>query len=123
MKTGEILLLYCSKKENLETLNKVLHKIKPIKKMCGNDKPTIEQLEKALHMIANRYHYRLQQIWFFDKEEVGKDAKFQFYSMGVVDISENYIWIVNVTGVTLWELISKGIIKMYGDIKRKEKEQ
>lgn len=91
--------------------------------MCGDKKPTIEQLEKALHMIANKYGYRTQQIWFFDKEIVGKDAEFQFYSMGVVDKSDDHKWIGDVTGITLWELIAKGIIKIYGDIKRKEKEQ
>jgi len=123
MKTGDILLLDCSKKENIEILNKVLHKIKPIKKMCGDNKPTIEQLEKAIHMIANRYGYRTQQIWFFDKEEVGKNAEFQLYSMGIVDKNNGYKWIGNVTGITLWELIAKGIIKIYGDIKRKEREQ
>lgn len=123
MKTGDILLLDCSKKENIETINKVLHKIKPIQRMCGDKKPTIEQLEKALHMIANKYGYRTQQIWFFDKEIVGKDAEFQFYSMGVVDKSDDHKWIGDVTGITLWELIAKGIIKIYGDIKRKEKEQ
>ena len=122
MKTGEIFLLDCSKKENLEIINRILHKIKPIQRMCGDSKPTIEQLEKALHMIANKYNYRTQQIWFFDKEEVGKDAKFQFYSMGVVDKNNGHKWIGDVTGITLWELIAKGIIKIYGDIKRKEKE-
>lgn len=122
MKTDDILALDCSKKENKELINKFLWKVKPVARILEKNHYTkaeqapIELLEQALHGICERYSYKLQHIWTYTD-----DMKFKFYHMGIIHVVDTYDWKGDVDGKTLWEIVAKAIIKIYAEIKKKEK--
>ena len=126
MKTEEILNLDCTKNENVEKLNKVLWKVKPIAKLLQKNNYTksdiipLELLEQAMHGIMLRYNYRTQGIQTYYEEKDGKQT-FVFYDVRVLKVRDTRDWIGTVYGKTLWECTAKTIIKVYGDI-RKEQE-
>lgn len=124
MKTEQLIMLDCTKEGNKELLNKFLWKVKPVAKLLEKNNinksqtAPIEILEQVIHGLCERYQYSLQQIWTYREEE-----KFTFYSLGIIrnfDKENNNCnkWIGNVTGKTLWEIVAKGIIKIYADIRR-----
>lgn len=118
MKTGDIINLDCTKQESKKMLNKFLWKVKPCARLLEKNNYTkteqapIELLEQVIHGMCKHYNYKLQQIWSYEEE-----LEFKFYSMGVIKVTNTNEWIGTVSGKTLWEVIAKGIIKIYGDIK------
>lgn len=121
MRTEDILLLNCKKEGNRELLNKFIWKVKPCARLLEKNHCTktefapIELLEQVLYGLCEHYPYRVQQIWTYSEEK-----KFRFYHMGVVYVGDTHEWIGDVDGVTLWEVVAKAIIKIYGDIKERK---
>lgn len=119
MKTEDILNIDCREEEGKQTLNKFLWKIKPFSKL-GIPKGSIlksEDIEKILHGISLKYGYRFWQIspYYEDNKE------FIFFKGDVIRIEEEARkWIGTVYGVTMWELLAKALIKIYGDIRRRK---
>ena len=129
MKTEDILNLDCSKGNNLEQINKFLWKVKPVARILEKNHYTkteqapLELLEQALHGIMLRYGYRTQGINTYYETEEGKEIKFVFYTVSLLKIREEGVWIGNVYGKTLWETVAKIIIKVYADLKKERAEQ
>lgn len=123
MKTEDIINLDCTKQESKKILNRFLWKVKPCAKLLEKNNYTkteqapIELLEQVLHGMCKHYKYKLQQIWSYEEE-----LEFKFYSMGVIKVTKTNEWIGTVSGKTLWEVVAKGIIKIYGDIKENRKQ-
>lgn len=121
MKTEEIIMLDCTKKGNREILNKFLWKVKPCARILEKNNcvrtemAPIELLEQVLHGLCERYSYKMQQIWTYEEK-----GKFKFYHMGVIRVTDTHEWLGDVNGITLWEVISKAIIKVYADLKREK---
>lgn len=119
MKTEDILNIDCRKEEGKHKVNSFLWKIKPITKLnipkgCIIE---VEDLEKVLHGICDRYGYEPQ--WYQPYRENGK---FKFWMTGMLKTGNGTReWIGNVYGVTLWEITAKCIIKIYGEILKERK--
>ena len=115
-------MLDCTKEGNKELLNKFLWKVKPVSRILEKNNcdktelAPIELLEQSLHGLCEHYSYSLQQIWTYNENK-----KFIFYHMGVVRTYDENKWIGDVTGKTLWEIVAKGIIKIYADIRNERK--
>lgn len=118
MKTEEILLLDCRKKENKHKLNKYLWQVKPVTKLNVTKGSSLEvsDLEYIVHGLCEHYPYKIQQIW-----EYREDNKFKFYHVGIMRITDTNEWLGDVNGVTLWEIMAKTIIKIYGDLKERKR--
>lgn len=120
MKTEDILNLDCTKEENRAMLTKFLWKIKPISrlKIPKGCEPSIEDLEKVMHGIMVKYEYRLQGISMYFEE-----GKFIFYKADMIKHCEKERqWCGTVYGKTLWEVVAKTIIKIYGEVMKERKE-
>lgn len=120
MKTDDILNLDCTVAENRTKLNKFLCKIKPIKRMMGEEigEVPIEVLEAVLHGLCIKYKYRTQGINTYIEDETDR---FVFYQQNVLKIRETRDWIGVAYGKTLWEVVAKTIIKIYADILKERK--
>lgn len=124
MTIEEILNLDCKKEENKMKVNKLLWKVKPVKRILEQNNYTVTQyapielLEYCLHGICERYNYELQQIWTYKENN-----KFSFYHVGIIHVIEIRDWIGNVYGVTMWEIMAKSIIKIYGHILRENNDE
>ena len=112
MKTEEILNIDCRKKGGREKVESFLMKIKPLKKRVkGGEEITHEVLETVLHGISVKYGYSVKQIAPYYED--GKN--FVFFKGDVMKREADInIWKGTVYGVTMWELIAKTIIKIYG---------
>ena len=115
MKTEDILNLDCRKSENKKTIEKYLLKVKPVKKLYDKEgELTIELLEKAMHGIISHYDFSIAVQGIrphYDGE------KFIYYVVDVLrDAKGERTWCGCVYGVTMWEVVAKIIIKIYGEI-------
>ena len=115
MKTEDILNLDCRKPENKKTIEKYLLKVKPVKKLYDKEgELTIELLEKAMHGIILHYDFSIAVQGIrphYDGE------KFIYYVVDVLrDAKGERTWCGCVYGVTMWEVVAKIIIKIYGEI-------
>lgn len=119
MKTEDILNIDCRKEDGKHKVNSFLWKIKPIAKLnvpkgCIVE---IEDLEKVLHGISQKYGYEAQ--WYRPYYE---EKKFRFWQCSVLRTSNGTReWLGEVYGVTLWEITAKCIIKIYGEILKERK--
>lgn len=122
MKTDEILNIDCREEKNINVLNKFLWKIKPIQRIMEKelynkgDVVPMEILEKSLHGICMKNGYTMQHLnTYYDEKG------FRFYTASVVNTNnKTRDWIGNVYGVSMWETLSKVIIKIYADVKKGE---
>lgn len=110
MKTDDILNLDCEKEKNKQIVIKCLRKVDPQEKIVY----TISDLEKMLHNFCKKVGYRIQPI------NVTYDVKTFMYILSLVD-TDGGIWLGNVYGKSLWELLSKAIIKAYSEWRKKRK--
>lgn len=121
MKTNEILNIDCRRPGGKEKLNSFLWKIKPVTKL-GLPKGCIlliDDVEKVLHGISLRYSYKVAQI-----SPYYEGGKFVFFKGEVMKRDENMnIWCGTVYGQSMWELMTKSIIKIYGEIKKERSGQ
>lgn len=114
MKTEEILNLDCRKEEHEVFLYKFLKKIPYVKSEMDLQKTRV--LEEIIYDMCVWEGYRLQSI-----ETIYSTESFR-YVAGIKDINGNR-WVGNTYGITLWELLAKGIIKIYADMREKEKNE
>ena len=127
IKTDDLLNLDCTKQDNLNCLCKFLNHIKPFKRLQDKnhygvyDTKFLEQIEKVIHGICIKYGYRTQGIvtHYLENDITGK-LEFAFYQVSVLDKDRQ--WLGNVNAKTLLEAEAKTLIKIYADIKKKEKE-
>lgn len=127
IKTDDLLNLDCTKPDNLNYLCRFLNHIKPFKKIqdrtgySNNDTRFLEQIEKTIHGISIRYGYKTQGIvtHYLENDRTGK-LEFAFYQVSVLDKDRQ--WLGNINAKTLLEAEAKTLIKIYADIKKKEKE-
>lgn len=127
IKTDDLLNLDCTKPDNLNYLCKFLNHIKPFKRLQDKnhygvyDTKFLEQIEKVIHGISIKYGYRTQGIMthYLENDITGK-LEFAFYQVSVLDKDRQ--WLGNVNAKTLLEAEAKTLIKIYADIKKKEKE-
>lgn len=116
-----ILNLDCRTKEQKKELNTFLHSIKPIEKIVkkeeihGNKLIPIDILENVFRGLSIKYGYRSQGI-----QTYYEDNTFIYYHVSLLKIKTTREWIGNVYGVTMWEVIAKMIVKIYGDIKAEQ---
>lgn len=117
MKTEDILLLDCTKKENVDKLKRMLLKIKPVRNMTKNGEDfTIETLEKCLHKIVFKNGYRVQ--WITPYYEDADKRGFVMWSFSLIKRENGVnVWKGSVNSKSLWEMVAKGIIQVYADIK------
>ena len=115
MKTEDILNLDCRKPENKKTIEKYLLKVKPVKKLYDKEgELTIELLEKAMHGIISHYDFSIAVQGIRPHYDGGK---FIYYVVDVLrDAKGERTWCGCVYGVTMWEVVAKIIIKIYGEI-------
>ena len=127
IKTDDLLNLDCTRPDNLYYLCKFLNHIKPFKRLQDKnhygvyDTKFLEQIEKVIHGISIKYGYRTQGIvtHYLENDITGK-LEFAFYQVSVLDKDRQ--WLGNVNAKTLLEAEAKTLIKIYADIKKKEKE-
>src|SRR5699024_4964285 len=99
MKTEDILNLDCTKRNNLEQINKFLWKVKPVARILEKNHYTkaeqapLELLEQALHGIMLRYGYRTQGINTYYETGEDKESRFVFYSVSLLKIRDTREWI------------------------------
>lgn len=103
-------------------LQSVLRSIKPLARMCEKqnigkyETVPMEILEKTLHGLNMRYGYSVQHI----TPQYGRENdEFMFFTSSIMNF-ETKEWIGNAYGMTLNEVVSKIIIRIYWDIKQKE---
>lgn len=121
MKTEDILNLDCRKQENKEILEKYLMKVKPVKRLYEKEgELTTELLEKAMHGIITHYDFSIATQGIRPYYE---DGKFIYYVVDMLRGKKERTWWGCVYGVTMWEIIAKIIIKMYGEILKERKEK
>ena len=116
MKTEDILNLDCRKEENRQKIIKFLWKIKPMSKLGipKGSEPSIEELELLMHKLMMKYDYVIDMQGIRPYYE---DMVFRFYQVDILkDARKERIWCGCVYGVTLWEVIAKIIIKLYGEV-------
>lgn len=121
----QVLNLDCRHEKNIVRLNDFLKTIKPIKKIIDKEpyithsKKLVEiwVLEKVLHGLSIRYDYRCQGILSYYE-----DKTFVHYSVSILKIRATREWIGNVYGTTIWEVLAKMIVKIYGDIKAEQEQ-
>lgn len=117
MKTDEILYLDCTKQENVQKLNKMLYKIKPIAKKAGCGIVPVETLEDALKGICKRYDYRIQYIYPYYE-----DGVFVMYTISIIKKeNDSNKWKGSLTSKTIWELLAKSIVKIYAEVMKERK--
>ena len=76
--------------------------------------PSIEELELLMHKLMMKYDYIIDMQGIRPYYE---DRVFQFYQVDILkDARKERIWCGCVYGVTLWEVIAKIIIKLYGEV-------
>lgn len=127
IKTDDLLNLDCTRPDNLYYLCKFLNHIKPFKRLQDKnhygvyDTKFLEQIEKVIHGISIKYGYRTQGVvtHYLENDITGK-LEFAFYQVSVLDKDRQ--WLGNVNAKTLLEAEVKTLIKIYADIKKKEKE-
>lgn len=127
VKTDDVLNLDCTKPDNLYYLCKFLNHIKPFKKLQDKNNydydsiQFMEQIERTIHGISIRYGYSTQGIvtHYLENDRTGK-LEFAFYQVSVLDKDRQ--WLGNINAKTLLEAEAKTLIKIYADIKKKEKE-
>lgn len=114
MKTEEILNLDCRKENQKALLCKFLKKIPYAE---GQSKIfRVKDLEDIIYNMCVWEGYRLQSI-----ETIYSTESFR-YVAGIKDVNGNR-WVGNTYGLTLWELLAKGIVKIYADMREKEKNE
>ena len=115
-KIEDIIDIECKGYENRKMINEALMQIKPVSKLVKKNKETgefisIDTLERAMHGLLSHYKYNTQGI-----NSYYEDGEFVFYTASILRIRETREWIGTVNGATLWEIVSKIIIKVYLDI-------
>lgn len=127
IKTDDLLNLDCTKQDNLNYLCRFLNHIKPFKRIQDKNNydydsiQFLEQIERTIHGISIRYGYSTQGIvtHYLENDRTGK-LEFAFYQVSVLDKERQ--WLGNINAKTLLEAEAKTLIKIYADIKKKEKE-
>lgn len=126
VKTDEVLNFDCTKEQNLKYVCKFLNHIKPFKKLQGRNNYSydsiqfLEQIEKVIHGICIRYGYRTQGIQtIYLENDISGKTELGFYQVSVMDTDRK--WLGTVMGKTLLETEAKTLIKIYAEIKKKEK--
>lgn len=129
MKTCDILSIDCRKEEGFYSLQKYVRKIPPLKKkyegLESSEKTSwnmngvpIDVLEKVLHQYCIRKGYQVMNIQPF----YGKNHdEFVFYTSSAKRKKGN-VWIGNVYGISLYEIVVKLIIMIYADTKNPKEE-
>lgn len=111
-------------KEKEEIKNFLFENVKPVRTISEKRKDhelKVETLEEIFHGICIRYGYKhqgIQEYYEIECKEYDKHVKFIFYHVSLIHIDETEKkWIGNVYGKSLWEVMAKMIIKIYGHIK------
>lgn len=115
MKTEDILNLDYRKEENVDKIQKVLLKIKPLMKYSEEEQVPFESLEKLLHMICVKYKVWVRNITQSPLVSNGNDL----WGCQIVDTDELEI-IKEVYGICMYELFAKIVIFLWS-AKEREK--
>lgn len=111
-----LLYLPCDTEQNRKIIEGFIKNLKPAQKVIKdmNEDVTIEQLEKISQMIFKKYNYRSQGILgCYDSRT---NNFFTYYVSIMHRTEESRRWIGDASGVTLWEVMAKMIIKTVDDI-------
>lgn len=126
IKTEDVLNIDCTKEQNLNYVCKFLNHIKPFKKLQERNNYSygsiqfLEQIEKVVHGICIRYGYRTQGIQtIYLENDISGKTELGFYQVSIIDTERK--WIGTIMGKTLLETEAKTLIKIYAEIKKKEK--
>lgn len=126
VKTEDVLNLDCRKPDNLYYLCKFLNHIKPFKRLQDKnhygvyDTKFLEQIEKVIHGICIKYGYRTQGIQtIYLENDISGKTELGFYQVSIIDTERK--WLGTIMGKTLLETEAKTLIKIYAEIKKKEK--
>ena len=121
MRTEDLLYVDCTKPGGIEKLKRALLKINVVRKYTNDGENfSIEVLEKCLHKIIFRYGYRIQWITPYYEEADNKGFVMWSYSLVKKENGVNE-WRGSISAKSLWEMVPKGLIQVYADIKRGEK--
>lgn len=113
MTTKEILNLDCRIKENKETIQKVLRKIKPLSKCSDEYDIPIEAIEKAITVMCKKYTLYISNL----SSDTQSNEKNLIWSTSVRN-DKTFECIAFIYGITLYELLAKIAIAMYAEIKK-----
>ena len=113
MNTKQIINLDCSKKENQETIQKVLRQIKPLSKYSDEKEIPFDALEKVILVICKKYMVRVNQlvpdIWANEERIIWRACL-------INDV--NYKTIDMVYGISLYEVFAKTAIRLYAEVRK-----
>lgn len=115
MTARQVVDLDCTVDENMEVLQEVLRKIKPLSKYSGE----VPQwaIEKVIHSMCYKYHVWVKEI----AQDPWSNAKMDIWRVSVVDDSPDKVadWgkIKPVFGVTIYEALAKTAILIYSMVK------
>lgn len=113
MKTEDIINLDCRKRENQETIQKVLRQIKPLSKYSDERDIPFNALEKVISVICKKYMVQVNQlvpdIWANEEHTIWRAWLINDTDLKTIDM---------VYGISLYEVFAKTAIRLYAEVRK-----